>query len=159
MCIFLVAATETTAIYTLSLHDALPISDISAGGDHSMALDAGGTLQTWGSNDYGQLGRAPTTDNPSTQPGPVPDLTDISVIHAGNQYSAATSGTGSWAWGRNNQGQLGTNTTTDSATPTRIVAPDGAPAGFKYIGFAANRSEERRVGKETKTRWWLDHAQ
>ena len=120
----------------------LKFTDISAGGDHSMALDTGGTLQTWGSNDYGQLGRVPTTDNPSTQPGPVPGLTDVSVIHAGNQYSAATSGTGSWAWGRNNQGQLGTNTTTDSATPTRMVAPDGAPAGFKYIGFAANGSNQ-----------------
>ena len=123
----------------------LKFTDISAGGDHSMALDTGGTLQTWGSNDYGQLGRAPTTDNPSTQPGPVPGLTDISVIHAGNQYSAATSGTGSWAWGRNNQGQLGTNTTTDSATPTRMVAPDGAPAGFKYIGFAANGTSSFRT--------------
>ena len=123
----------------------LKFTDISAGGDHSMALDTGGTLQTWGSNDYGQLGRAPTTDNPSTQPGPVPGLTDISVIHAGNQYSAATSGTGSWAWGRNNQGQLGTNTTTDSATPTRMVAPDGAPAGFKYIGFAANSTSSFRT--------------
>ena len=116
----------------------LKFTDISAGGDHSMAVDTGGTLQTWGSNDYGQLGRMPTTRNPANRPGPVPGLTDISVISAGTRYSTATSSIGSWAWGRNNQGQLGINTTTDSATPTRMVAPDGAPDGFKYISFAPN---------------------
>src|SRR5258708_10724358 len=45
--------TATTEIYTLSLHDALPIS---AGDSHSLALKSDGTVWAWGRNLYGQLG-------------------------------------------------------------------------------------------------------
>jgi len=74
-----------------------PLSDavaVSAGGFHSLALRAAGTVVAWGPNDdYGQLS--------------VPDgLTDATAIDAGRFHNLAVRGNGTVvAWGLDNYGQ------------------------------------------------------
>jgi alpha-tubulin suppressor-like RCC1 family protein len=66
---------------------------IAAGGTHSLALKANGTVVAWGANDYGQ----------TTVP---PGLTNVIGIAAGWQHSLALRANGTVvAWGENEHGE------------------------------------------------------
>ena len=95
---------------------------VSAGSDHSLALDRSGHLWAWGYNSYGQLGDGTTT----RRRAPVeitPDRTYTMVV-AGWYHSLALDSTGHlWAWGYNSFGQLGDGTTTRRRAPVEIT-PD-----------------------------------
>ena len=112
---------------------------ISNGGGHYMAVAQDGTVWTWGGNESGQLGRTPDSANPADRPGRVPGLTGATHISAGGSTSTAITDNGAWAWGSNKTGLLGNGTTDDTATPTRITIPEGAPVGFRYTSSATHR--------------------
>ncbi|ARF14915.1 Ig-like domain-containing protein [Sporosarcina ureae] len=97
------------------------IVSISAGGNHSAALDTSGKVWTWGSNGYGQLGYA-TVGNKNDDPMMVADLPPIVAISTGDSHTLAVDENGAvWAWGRNAFGQLGRVTPLISSTePLRI---------------------------------------
>ncbi len=59
---------------------------IAAGGSHSLALTEGGTVFTWGCNNYGQLGRN-TAASSEGSPQPVAGLNHVADIGAGNDSS------------------------------------------------------------------------
>ena len=46
-----------------NLFEGKTISQISAGGEHSLALDSEGQIYAWGGNYYGELGNGDTTDS------------------------------------------------------------------------------------------------
>ena len=88
---------------------------IAAGGYHTCAIDAGGGVQCWGANEFGQLGSG------STVSGRVPiqvvtssgsgALTGVQAITAGWDHTCAVlSGGGVQCWGSNDVGQLGNGT-------------------------------------------------
>ncbi|WP_303968692.1 Ig-like domain-containing protein [Sporosarcina ureae] len=81
---------------------------VSAGSEHSVALQDNGNVWTWGSNEYGQLGNGETT-NINFEPKLVPGLTSIMEISAGNNHTVALKQdrTSMFAWGSNSYGQLG----------------------------------------------------
>ncbi|WP_278277590.1 RCC1 domain-containing protein [Anaeromicrobium sediminis] len=95
---------------------------IAAGGFHSLAIDCSGQPWAWGRNWFGQLGNG--TSGPgviSSTPVQVSGLSNVIAISAGSAHSLAIDCSGQpWAWGRNNNGQLGNNTTTDSNTPVQV---------------------------------------
>jgi alpha-tubulin suppressor-like RCC1 family protein len=92
---------------------------ISAGGLHSLAVRADGTVWAWGYNANGQLGDGTTTTR--TQPTQVPGLTGVRMVAAGNQFSLALKSDGTvWAWGANASGQLGDGTTTERHSPVQV---------------------------------------
>jgi alpha-tubulin suppressor-like RCC1 family protein len=96
------------------------ITDISAGGGHTLALRADGTVWAWGENAYGQLGDGTTT--PRYFPVQVPGLTDVVQVAAGADHSLVRKRDGTvWAWGSNYAGHLGDGTTTDRPTPAPVV--------------------------------------
>ena len=86
-------------------------------------------IVAWGWNAYGQLGDG-TTQNP---PGPVlvtglPDYETESVkqLAAGQLHSLALLSNGEvWAWGANDCGQLGNNSTRPSPIPVQVVGLGG----------------------------------
>ena len=93
---------------------------ISAGGQYCLALKKDGSLWAWGRNNYGQLGDG-TNTNYRNIPTRVGTEANWTYISAGLQYSLALKNDGSlWAWGRNDNGQLGDGTNTDRYVPTRI---------------------------------------
>jgi alpha-tubulin suppressor-like RCC1 family protein len=101
------------------------VKAIAAGADFTMALRHDGTVWTWGSNYYGELGRS-TCDvgyesvAKCVRPATVA-ITDIVAIAAGGLHGLALAADGTvWAWGRNSNGQLGDGSTTDRATPQAI---------------------------------------
>jgi alpha-tubulin suppressor-like RCC1 family protein len=99
------------------------VSTLARGIGYSMALATDGTVWTWGDNTYNQLGRTPGPGLTGITPGPVPGLPEIAAIAAGGRHGLALDHDGGvWAWGRNDYGQVGT----DSAgapvpTPTKVA--------------------------------------
>ncbi|HTY98097.1 MAG TPA: IPT/TIG domain-containing protein [Solirubrobacteraceae bacterium] len=91
------------------------VTEISAGDDHSLALERDGTVKAWGSDSLGELGvgtvAAETDPLPVCAAGrrtPCGQLEDVVGISAGDAMSTAVLGDGSVVdWGLNADGSLG----------------------------------------------------
>ena len=102
------------------------VAAATAGLAHALALTTGGRVLAWGYNFYGQLGDGSTTDNLVPEWVNLPRGTRVRGLAAGRDYSMAlTTGGRVLAWGHNDLGQLGSGSTTDSATPRRVHLPGG----------------------------------
>jgi alpha-tubulin suppressor-like RCC1 family protein len=91
-------------------------------GRHTAAIKTDGTLWTWGHNGYVQLGNN-TSVNRSTPVTTFAGGTNWKQVACGNAHTVAIKTDGTlWIWGRNTNGQLGNNTTTDRSTPVTTFA-------------------------------------
>jgi len=98
------------------LPDAQPLS---AGEDHTCAVQEDGDAYCWGRNLDGELGDG-TGQNRRT-PVRVADLTEVHQISAGRYHTCALKRDGTvWCWGRNNEGQLGDGTTEGRQRPVQV---------------------------------------
>ena len=108
-----------------------PVQTVSAGTNwklvacgfyHTAAIKTDGTLWTWGSNSYGQLGDNTTTGRSS----PVQTVsagTNWKFVAGGVNHTAAIKTDGTlWMWGRNYAGILGDNTLTHRSSPVQTVS-------------------------------------
>ena len=99
-------------------------SQIAAGGNHSMAIKADGTMWLWGDSEYGQLGN--NTNNYTTRkssPVQIGALTTWSSVGGGSSHTMAIKTDGTmWSWGYNVQGELGSNTVVNRSSPVQIGA-------------------------------------
>ena len=101
-----------------------PARAVSAGGDHTCALLAGGSVECWGDNAHGQLGigthGGPSTCNGdpcATTPVAVPGISSATAISAGADHTCALLAGGSAeCWGDNGDGQLGVGTSSGPST-------------------------------------------
>ena len=118
---------------------------VSAGDGHTCATYADGNreLYCWGDNQYGQLGNGSNTD--STSPVMVSGTVARGAQQEGSLAASANStcvasgsviGMPVVCWGRNNNGQLGNGTTTDSNIPVEAVSV-GPGQGGTYRVLAA----------------------
>ncbi|MGH7217887.1 MAG: IPT/TIG domain-containing protein [Candidatus Microsaccharimonas sp.] len=113
------------------------VSEIATGSAHSFAITKDGKLYAWGADTYGGLGEGAASN--ATQYSPVAVDTSgilnekVIVAVDGNPSSggssiAITSDGQIVVWGRNNTGQLGDNSTQDSAVPVSVDTTN-IPAG------------------------------
>jgi alpha-tubulin suppressor-like RCC1 family protein len=116
---------------------------VAAGGSHSLALCADGTLAAWGYNYYGQLGNGGTSQsNVPVAVSTAGALAGKAVIAlaAGSSFSLALCYDGTLAsWGYNNNGQLGNGSTTQSNVPV-AVSIAGVLADKTIVAVAAGSS-------------------
>ncbi len=142
---------------------------VSAGGDHSLALGSDGNAYAWGHNTYGQLGNgtrddkhAPVrvkTPDRNTYPDLPADFTYLQVS-AGTSYSLALGSDGNaYAWGYNGDGRLGDGTGSSRHAPVRVKTPDrktypDLPADFTYVQVSAGFSHSLAVGSDGNVYAW-----
>ncbi len=94
--------------------------DISLSYEHILLLKTNNTIWGWGQNNFGALGNGNTV-NFFGLPQQLDPGTTWKTIAAGRDFSTATKQNGTlWAWGLNNNGQFGNNSTTNSTTPVQI---------------------------------------
>ena len=116
-------------IFGLNTGSSFPISPVQVGllsswtqinfyAGGGLALQNNGTLWTWGSNGYGQLGQGNTTDTSS--PVQIGALTTWAQVANGVTASALQSNGTLWSWGSDSYGQLGLNTSTLYSSPVQI---------------------------------------
>ena len=115
------------------------VTKIAAGAGHTLVLCSDGTLAAWGYNPNGQVGNnsMTTTQVPVlvNQSGVLAGKTVIAIA-AGDSHSLVICSDGTLAaWGRNDAGQLGNNSTTDSAMPV-LVNRSGVLAGKTVTAMA-----------------------
>jgi alpha-tubulin suppressor-like RCC1 family protein len=141
---------------------------ISAGAGWSMALLESGEVVSWGSNKSGQLGTG-SGEGPetcasvacSTKAVSVTGLSEVKAISAGGEFGlAVTSGNEVKAWGNNEKGQLGNNTTTNSATPVAVleaVGPSKNLSGVQAISAGGKHALALVEGEVLKV--WGDPSE
>jgi alpha-tubulin suppressor-like RCC1 family protein len=95
----------------------------SAGGGHTCAAKADGTLRCWGANPYGQLG-SPTVGTISVPVQVAPSLigATVALVCAGGTHTCARDTDSSlWCWGGNQYGQLGAPMSANSTVPVQVA--------------------------------------
>jgi uncharacterized repeat protein (TIGR02543 family) len=101
-----------------------PVS-IWGGAREVITLKSDGTVWSWGLNAKGQLGNGTTTNGSLPAqvvgPGGTGYLTGIVAVMGGEQHNLALKSDGTvWAWGLNQEEQLGDGNTTNSSTPVQV---------------------------------------
>ena len=138
-------------------------TQISARGNHAMAIAQDGAAWIWGRNDSAQLGNGTKTNQPT--PKQIQDPTSPSQafqavqISAGVVYSLAIDRSGAvWAWGSNDQGQLGiNNSNTYQQTPIRVSPPAGqgsAGTGLATAQISAGFYHSLAIGRDGNAYSW-----
>jgi len=94
----------------------------AAGQYHSVALLDSGTIAVWGYNVHGELGLGTTTTvKVPTVNAHAGLAAGVTAVAAGRNHTLALlNGGGVVAWGYNNRGQLGNNSTTASKVPVAV---------------------------------------
>lgn len=121
------------------------VGAVAAGSVDSFAASRGGTVYAWGDNGFGQLGRLDVGYLSST-PVMVEGLSrgdGVTSLAAGDYFSLALTRSGHvYAWGRNDDGQLGDGNNVDAGT---AVALDGRLFGDRVVAVAAGGAHSLAV--------------
>jgi alpha-tubulin suppressor-like RCC1 family protein len=142
------------------------IVGVAAARSASLALAGDGSIYAWGLNSNGQSGDNKTNDPNKSPvkvhgPGNVGVLTSMVGIAEGAYHSLGLKSDGTvWAWGRNNDGQIGDNTTTDANerdTPVQVhgAGNSGFLTGVMAIG-AGNYTSYALKSDGTVWGWGLN---
>ncbi len=114
---------------------------VSAGYDHSLAVESNGYVYAWGCNLYGQLGnndssrpnvnRVPVRVRDPAKPTDTGKGLKATQVSGGYHHSLAVGSDGNaYAWGNNQYGQLGNNSIPTGASNTRARSLVPVPVSF-----------------------------
>jgi alpha-tubulin suppressor-like RCC1 family protein len=117
------------------------VTAVAAGSSHSLAMCLDGTVAAWGYNNTGQLGNNSTTASlipvAVDTTGVLADRTVVAVS-AGGSFSLALCSDGRVAaWGANDDGELGNNSSVTTSKIPVLVDATGVLAGKTVVGIAA----------------------
>jgi prepilin-type N-terminal cleavage/methylation domain-containing protein len=141
------------------------ITQIAAGGFHSLALASDNTLHSWGQNVNGQLGTG--VSDSSIHPTPVNISSSGSLagktivqINSGVSYNLALASDGTvHAWGQNHLGQLGNGTSSSGATPTPVnISSSGSLAGKTITQVIGSGYHAFALASDGTLHAWGDNA-
>jgi alpha-tubulin suppressor-like RCC1 family protein len=110
---------------------------LSAGYKFSLGTTSSGVLYAWGYNGQGQLGNNTTTSR-SSPVTVIGGITTWNNISGGGKFSSGITSSGVlYAWGYNNSGQLGDDTTTARSSPVTVV---GGITTWSKVGLGLRNS-------------------
>ena len=143
--------TSATAVQDVITPTGTPndVVAISVGTSHSVALRSDGTLMTWGSNAYGQLGNGTNTSTVYYAEPVLPGGKIAASIHASGNHTIvrATDGT-LIGWGSNLNGVLA------GAPSGNVLSPTNIASGYTFsqvdtYGYSTTSSLATAVGIST----------
>ncbi len=112
------------------------VTAVAAGGMHSLALTARGSVLAWGANGHGELGDGNSTQSRVPVKVKLGTSSKAIAIAAGFSHSLAVTSTGSvLAWGDNGSGQLGDGRSTESDLPVSVKLPKGSKVTAVGAGY------------------------
>lgn len=96
------------------------ITSMSVGKTHSCVSNYSGEVFCWGTNDFGQIGHPPNSENNFTQK--IPSEERFKKVLVGNSFSCALSFNKKlFCWGLNQYGKLGINSSANKHEPTEVA--------------------------------------
>jgi len=139
----------------VSLPSGTKITQVRAGCHHALALTSTGRVLAWGYNVFGQLGDGLNTDSNVPVFADMPQGVKVKAITAGQYHNLAlaSNGTAVFAWGRNQFGQLGNGTRTDSNTPVLVGL-----AGVTLTTLTATFGDSLAVTTQGQVLTWGDNG-
>lgn len=144
-------STTTTTTIPVPAGALTGASSVTAGGDHTCVLTTAGTVQCFGANYFGQLGRSTNTFNQSPNPAPatVTGLNSVTALTAGNVHTCALKSDGTVScFGSNSSGQLGRTTAIPNnpfPTPVAVPGMTGITAVEAGAGFTCLLKDDGTV--------------
>ncbi|HBW38185.1 cell wall-binding repeat-containing protein [Desulfosporosinus sp. BICA1-9] len=140
---------------SLSVRPGAASSQLAAGPNFGLAVDADGNVWSWGDNSQGQLGQGNADENPVATPVKVKDLTDVISVSAGGAHALALKADGTvWAWGNNDYDQSGAEEASPITLPRKVESLQnivGIAAGLESnLALAANGQVWAWGGNEYK---------
>ena len=99
---------DRTTLETPTKLDSFTAAAVSAGGYHSVAVDASGSVWSWGRGEWGRLGHNESSDCYEPTLLESVDIGEVASVLAGDVHTGAlTTGGAVYTWGRNENWQLG----------------------------------------------------
>jgi alpha-tubulin suppressor-like RCC1 family protein len=116
---------------------------VAAGRAHSVAIDAEGHVCSWGANAHAELGDGSIFERHVPGLVNIPNGVAAVDVAAGGAHSLAIGADGLvYAWGDNNYGELGDDTTDYRGIPIAVSLPDG----HVVIAIAASDGHSLAIG-------------
>lgn len=117
------------------------ISDIAAGGWHSVAIAGDGSVYVWGRGEYGRLGLGDKSGSSRLRPQKLKGLLEghkvVEATCGGTHTIVVTEEGRCFIWGRGSFGRLGTGSgQKDCLSPVEVKLP-GGPERWRVISAAA----------------------
>ena len=133
--------------------DGVHFTQVSAQNDISLAIGDNGNIYAWGWNKDGLLG-VDSTISVINAPRKVktPEGIKFTQVSAGGDYHSLAIGDdgNTYAWGFNDTGQLGNNSTDDSTVPVKVTMPEGV----KFTQVSAGWGHSLAIGDDGNTYAW-----
>ena len=131
-------------------------TDMATGFFQNLAVGNDGNIYAWGNNGNGQLGDGTTTSTDTLVKVSLPNGAKAVQVACAWTHSLALGSDGNiYAFGFNNNGQLGDSTTTASSTPVRVHLPVGFTPSQIYAGWYYSAA----LGKDSTVYVWGGNAQ
>ncbi len=130
------------------------VSALAAGSIDGLAVLRAGEVYAWGDNGFGQLGHLDVGYFSSIPVvvQDVPRADHATSVAAGDYFSLALTRSGHiYAWGQNNDGQLGAGNNLDAGT---AVAVPGQPFGDRVVAVAAGGAHSLAVTANGRVYAW-----
>ena len=143
------SSSTPVSVSTSGVLSGVILTQITAGYYFTCALSSAGSVYCWGRDAEGELGNGTTTASSTpvavSTSGVLSGVT-LTQISAGTNSTCALSGTGAaYCWGGNSNGQLGNNSTTNSAVPV-TVSTSGVLSGVTVTQVSAGNAFACAVG-------------
>ena len=142
---------------------------VSAGSWYALAIGEDGSTWSWGYNQYGSLGNGYSSTNADTDyvpqkvryPANAGAVTAVQVSAGVYDSLAVDTDGNTWAWGRNNYGQLGDNTTIDRNSPVKVFASaqstSSAGPWLNALQVSAGWQHSLAIGTDGVAKAWGDN--
>ncbi|WP_367874205.1 chitobiase/beta-hexosaminidase C-terminal domain-containing protein [Luteolibacter sp. Populi] len=135
---------------------------LAAGDQHGLALSVSGQVWAWGNQNHGKLGNGQSSNGQVVDPEYVIGSggLDINAVAAGYTHSLIQGQDGSvYSVGRNDSGQLGTNSTTDRSVASWVLT-SSSPVTFlgNSVAIAAGNEWSMSLRSDGSLLSWGSHA-